>query len=35
MKKPANYFAEHGASNQHGGELFAFDEAITGWLFSR
>lgn len=34
--KPASYFAEHGASNQHGGGgLFAFDGDIMGWLFNR
>ena len=34
--KPASYFTERGATNQHGGGgLFAFDEQIMGWLFNR
>ena len=33
--KSASYFTERGATNQHGGGLFAFDEQIMGWLFDR
>lgn len=35
--KPASYFLNAGATNQHGGgaELFAHDNAIMGWIFSR
>ena len=34
--KPASYFTERGATNQHGGGgLFAYDEQIMGWLLNR
>lgn len=34
--KSAEYFAEHGVGNQHGGGgLFAYDSGIMGWLFQR
>ena len=34
--KDQSYFSEHGYSDQHaGGQAFAHDESIMGWLFSR
>ena len=34
--KDADYFREGGAPNQHGGgNLFAQDPAVMGWLFSQ
>ena len=34
--KPASYFQQGGATSQHGGgNLFARDEEVMGWLFSR
>ena len=34
--KDADYFENRGMTNQHGGgNLFAADDEIMGWLFSR
>jgi hypothetical protein len=34
--KEHSYFTERGMSNEHGGGgLFAYDEDIMGWLFSK
>jgi hypothetical protein len=34
--KEHSYFQERGMSNEHGGGgLFAYDEDIMGWLFSK
>lgn len=34
--KDADYFAAHGMTSQHGGgQAFADDQAIMGWLFGR
>ena len=33
--KEKDYFTERNAPNEHGGGLFAYDEEIMGWLFSK
>ena len=33
--KDADYFTARGLPNQHGGQAFAEDAAIMGWLFGR
>ena len=34
--KEADYFSEHGISNQHGGGgVFAYDGELMGWLFGQ
>lgn len=34
--RPQSFFSEHGFSDQHaGGDAFAFDENVMGWLFSK
>ena len=34
--RPQSFFSDHGFTDQHsGGDAFAFDKSVMGWLFSR